>query len=463
MKKRIICLSLCVVMFVTASLSPISAIDLSELVDQAKKDAQVTQPSTKDPEEYGDPNRIRTSEAGIALIKEFEGFSPELILDVGSWAIGYGTHCDPEDYPDGITEKEADDLMRQTLAPTEEYLTNYIRRNGITLTQTQFDAVSSMTYNLGTSMVSAEYRFWSMLASGVGSYSDSEIASSIGVFCHVGSQINAALLNRRIREAQLFLYGDYTGRSCPEIYYVIFDGNGGELESDVRLYAAGDMYASFPSVTAADRYFGGWYTNDGFQITTGSRAEQNLRVSALWVDTPQPQEPVDTHFSDVKADDWFSPYVSDLFEEGIIGGYSDNTFRPNAQVSIGEAMKMILLSIGFSEQPKSGEHWAEGYKDIAMEYGFLDENDATSELNAPASRGLIAKLTANALGLRRDPIPSPFADSNDDFVVAMYQAKIIEGSIDSNTGMRMFYPGNPINRAEIAKIVWTLRQAVQNP
>lgn len=486
MKNRIICLSLCVVMFVTALLSPVSAIDLSELVEQARRESQVAElPGTtgependpdeyenledyrdpdeaEDPEDYGDPDRLRTSEAGIALIKEFEDFSPELVLDVGSWAIGYGTHCDPDDYPDGITEEEADKLMRRTLAPIEEYLTRYIKRNNITLTQEQFDAIASLTYNLGTAMVSKEYRFWSMLSSGIGSYSDTEIASSIGVFCHIGTQINTALLDRRIREAQLFLYGDYTGRNCPGIYYVIFDGNGGRLETDVRLYTAGDIYHSFPSVTGYGYYFGGWYTSTGIQITTDTKAEQNLRVTALWTDKPQTQKPVDTHFSDVKVSDWYSSYVRDLFEDGIIGGYSDNTFRPNAHVSIGEALKMILLSIGFPEQPKE-EHWADGYQNIALEYGFLDENDVASGLNAPASRALIAKLTANALGLRRGDIPSPFADSDDDFVVAMYQAKIIEGSIDSSTGKRMFYPGNPINRAEIAKIVWTLCQTVRNP
>ena len=98
-----------------------------------------------------------------------------------------------------------------------------------------------------------------------------------------------------------------------------------------------------------------------------------------------------------------------------------------------------------------------------MEFGFLDDADFASGLNAPANRALIAKLTSRALGLHRSAVPSPFADTDDDFVVAMYQAKFIEGSIDSETGKRMFYPDNPINRAELSKIVWTLRKTVQKP
>lgn len=468
MKNRIFCLSLCVVMLVTILPSPTSAIDLSELVDQAQNDAREDNFSelpggTEDPDEYGDPDRLRTSEAGIALIKDFEGFSPDLILDVGSWAIGYGTHVDPKDYPDGITEEEADKLMRQMLAPIEEYLTRYIRRNNITLTQEQFDAVSSMTYNLGTSHVNSEYRFWSMLSNGIGNYSASEIASSIGVFCHVGTQVNISLLNRRIREAQLFLYGDYTGQNCPDICYVIFDGNGGNLETDVWLYVMGDIYHSFPSVTAEGYYFTGWYMDGNIPLTEDAIVEQNLHVTAVWSDTPQTQKPVISIFSDVSGTDWFSSYVHDLYSSGIIGGYSDNTFRPNAQVSVGEALKMILLSIGFQEQPKLEAHWADGYQKIALEFGFLDDADFAAGLNAPANRALIAKLTSRALGLHRSAVPSPFADTDDDFVVAMYQAKFIEGSIDSETGKRMFYPDNPINRAELSKIVWTLRKTVQKP
>ena len=466
MKNRIICLSLCVVMLVTIPF-PAAAIDLSELVEQAQKDAQKHNPldppdvDTSDPGSYGDPDRLRTSEAGIALIKEFESFSPELVLDVGSWAIGYGTHCDPDDYPDGITEEEADLLLRKTLAPAEEYITRNIRRNGITLTQEQFDAVASMSYNLGTSLVSEEYRLWSMIGSGIGSFSDNEIASAIGVFCHIGTQINTALLSRRIREAQLFLYGDYTGRNCPEIHYVIFDGSGGSIETDVMLYVAGDMYRSFPSVYAEGYYFNGWYTENGELITEDSLVERDLCLTASWSDTPRSAPQLSPVFSDISASDWFTPYVRDLCSDGIIGGYSDDTFRPNAEVSAGEALKMVLLSVGFAEQPKTGSHWAEGYQDIALQHGFLDETDLAGGLNASASRTLIAKLTANALGLRRSSAPSPFADTDNDWIVAMYQAKIIEGSIDSATGQRMFHPDDPINRAEIAKVVWTLRQTVQ--
>mgnify|MGYP002508120033 FL=1 len=40
------------------------------------------------------------SEACIALIKEFEGFrSMPYTDDSGEWYVGYGTECEPGDYP----------------------------------------------------------------------------------------------------------------------------------------------------------------------------------------------------------------------------------------------------------------------------------------------------------------------------------------------------------------------------
>ena len=56
-----------------------------------------------------------TSDEGVALIEEFEGYRDMPYADDrGNWYIGYGTACDPADYPDGITEEEADMLSVRT-------------------------------------------------------------------------------------------------------------------------------------------------------------------------------------------------------------------------------------------------------------------------------------------------------------------------------------------------------------
>ena len=54
----------------------------------------------------------KTSEECIELIKEFEGFQEMPFYDYSQWSIGYGTACEEDDYPDGITEEEADQLRK---------------------------------------------------------------------------------------------------------------------------------------------------------------------------------------------------------------------------------------------------------------------------------------------------------------------------------------------------------------
>ena len=97
---------------------------------------------------------MKTSEDGIALIKSFEGFSADLYPDNGNLTIGYGTSIPAADagkYQDGITETEADKLMREYLANYEKTVNAFIDKHSLQLKQHQFDALISFTYNLGTS------------------------------------------------------------------------------------------------------------------------------------------------------------------------------------------------------------------------------------------------------------------------------------------------------------------------
>ena len=87
-----------------------------------------------------------TSEEGVALIAEFEGFrAMPYADDLGNWYIGYGTSCEPADYPYGITEEEALQLLRQSLISAEDSVNRLLMDYGISVTQYQFDAMASMT------------------------------------------------------------------------------------------------------------------------------------------------------------------------------------------------------------------------------------------------------------------------------------------------------------------------------
>ncbi len=54
----------------------------------------------------------------------------------------------------------------------------------------------------------------------------------------------------------------------------------------------------------------------------------------------------ESRFSDVSG--WAVPYVNALAEKGIVSGYQNNLFRPNRNITRGEAAKLVCVSQGFS-------------------------------------------------------------------------------------------------------------------
>ena len=83
----------------------------------------------------------------------------------------------------------------------------------------------------------------------------------------------------------------------------------------------------------------------------------------------------DNAYTDVKAGDWFNNAVSTLSNAGIINGYPDGTFRPNAPITRAEMAKVIAM---FAELNKDSEgfkdiagHWAEAYIKLAAGNGWI--------------------------------------------------------------------------------------------
>ena len=80
-------------------------------------------------------------------------------------------------------------------------------------------------------------------------------------------------------------------------------------------------------------------------------------------------------YSDVNRGDWFNNAVSTLSNAGIISGYPDGTFRPNAPITRAEMSKIIAL---FAKLNKSEDrfndiagHWAEAYIKLAAGNGWI--------------------------------------------------------------------------------------------
>ena len=400
-----------------------------------------------------------TSEEGVALIAEFEGFrAMPYADDLGNWYIGYGTSCEPADYPYGVTEEEALQLLRQSLVSAEDSVNKLLMDYGISVTQYQFDAMASMTYTLGTQWMNPTYRFCSYLINGIQNYSEAEVVNAIATWCHQGTTVLDNLVSRRLREAYLFLYGLYDNSGADDYCYIHFDPNGGTIENQTVFYPVGYTYGELPTPTWSGRNFLGWYTADGTQITGQELADGALSVTAKWdgegsgssgktdIDLSAWVNP----YSDVKDTDWYYTYVRELSAKGVVGGYPDGTFQGTKTLTAGEALKLILLAAGCPEQEPVNSHWASGYLALAERMGCLAAGEI-QDLDSPISRLTIARVATIAMGLTPRTGASPFADADDGYLLTMYEEKILNGTVIGRN--RYFYPDDSINRAEVCAIV----------
>ena len=397
------------------------------------------------------------SDALVTYIKNGEGFRAKPYSDGTGWYIGYGVACGQYDYPNGITESEADALLRQKMQLFADAVNAFLTRYGVAVTQGQFDAMCGLSYNIGTSWLNARNRLPGYLIDGIENHSAREIADAIGVYCHVGSSVYEPLLRRRVAELKMFLSDDYSA-TADGWCWLILNANGGEnADFDVALFPAGEPYGALPVPTRAGWYFAGWQTADGKVLKNGDTAGENLRVTALWSETPveqpepEPEPDPDARFSDVAAGDWFYDYVETLAADGVVSGYPDGSFRPERDVTYGEALKLLLRSAGFAEQTaEDDEHWAAAYLRYAVSRGYLAEG-AVTDLDAPITRDAVADLTAAALELPSSAIASPYADSSRPSALALYEAGIMQGSVD--TGVRLFNGGDALRRSEVCVIL----------
>jgi GH24 family phage-related lysozyme (muramidase) len=90
---------------------------------------------------------VKTSQAGVNLIKSFESLSFTPYVDaVGVLTIGYG-HTGPDVKPGGrVNQQQAEIILRKDLCRFEEAIHKLVN---VELNQNQFDALVSFTFNTG--------------------------------------------------------------------------------------------------------------------------------------------------------------------------------------------------------------------------------------------------------------------------------------------------------------------------
>lgn len=107
---------------------------------------------------------------------------------------------------------------------------------------------------------------------------------------------------------------------------------------------------------------------------------------------------VDDNNSDIN---WAIPNINTAYGMKIINGYEDATFRPSANVSYEEAVKMLVCTLGYGDNVDvSSNPWYANFIAIGNQIGITRTASKVGQVETPATRSCIAQLLYDSLEVR---------------------------------------------------------------
>ncbi len=219
-----------------------------------------------------------------------------------------------------------------------------------------------------------------------------------------------------------------SGGDEKDTFTVSLKDHAGNLSSGVKVYVTGtgaegtvteDNNEEKPELTDigghwAETYILQLYNDDvisgygdgRFGPDDSITRAQIVKIALLAFDLPVNSGT--NNFSDVNEEEWYVDYVtSAAVELGIVSGYEDNTFRPDNNVTRGEALKIILEAGGISDfdavTPNFSDvdtvaDWFSKYTAYAKTTGLIGGyEDGTFRGNQSITRAEVSKIVVELI------------------------------------------------------------------
>lgn len=299
---------------------------------------------------------LQVTEALVQFIKDNEGFCKYPVWDYGQYSVGYGSRV-PDGMLDyyseyGITEEEADYLLRLMLVDMEAMVDSFLAKGTVDHTQYEYDAIVSFTYNLGSQWMDEDYLIAQYFL--YGGYTEREFINAIGSWCSAGGSVLPGLVRRRIDEADMYLNGSYTKGSTTYLG-VELKAMGGSTATKCAYFISGEAMGVLPAATRAGHTLTGWFTKSagGEEYTPDTIAPRYgyYTLYAQWTageDSNGDDGNDDGNgtiatgaFRDVPEKAWYYNYVYQAVARGLFNGMSDTTFCPENHMT--RAMMVTVL------------------------------------------------------------------------------------------------------------------------
>ncbi|WMJ76928.1 MULTISPECIES: S-layer homology domain-containing protein [unclassified Sedimentibacter] len=165
------------------------------------------------------------------------------------------------------------------------------------------------------------------------------------------------------------------------------------LPSDVEGTDYADAVARLTALDIIVGYEDGTFKPDN-SITRAEFAA--IVIRALGMEDIAVDSVDNTKFADMRGTHWASGYVNLATAQGIIVGYPDGTFKPEAQVTYSEAVAMLVRLLGY-EPALNSNVWPSNYLTKASEVGLT--LGVKFNYNDPAKRGVVSNLVNKALDI----------------------------------------------------------------
>ncbi len=170
---------------------------------------------------------------------------------------------------------------------------------------------------------------------------------------------------------------------------------------------------------------------------------------------------------DLEEAAWARQAIAEMEACGVVAGYPGAVYKPYNNVTMLEAVTMLVRMLGLEEQAKAAEevsvdyrmpadlYWGKGYLIVAVNLGILDEDYLyLLQPNAPATRTEVAMLAFHALELEPESGALEFSDA--DQIPAIYRdgvAAVVKKGIMQGLPGNVFKPNDNINRAQMAVLM----------
>ncbi len=435
---------------------------------------------------------MHASELIKSYIKSKEGLALTAYINPGetNYTIGYG-HCATDIYPGmTITEAQANAYFEQDIKRFEKGVNDFAKKYNQKLTQNEFDAMFSLCYNFGETWYDyyTGWRLSTYMKNGYKNYPKQEIADAMAVLCSAGGILYKGLVERRLQEANLLLYGDSPFEAYDKHFvYISMDAGSYSISTGnrVAVFTKGEPYGKLPTVSRSGYYFAGWKASDGTVITNSTVATNSYwNVTPVWSTTP----PVPTYQLTVNGGSGSGSYtagtvvklVPDSKPGYVFTGWSGDitpTKNSDGSYSVTMPKKSITVTANFavskcqygddcpskSFTDVSKTFWAHAEIDYAISMGLFKGTSATTFApDMEMNRGMLVTVlyrlagSPSVAGLENE-FPDVVKNAYYDAILWAHANNIAHGFNDGT-----FRPNDPITREQFATFLQRFAANIYN-